>query len=196
MPASSSDSTSPSLIHRVRSDDSTAWRELVELYSPLIAHWCRKQGLPPSAIHDCIQEVFFAVLKSLGEFQPTGNTGCFRAWLWTITRNKIVDSIRRKDRHGHATGGTTGLNAIRAVPDMLLEEEPTDGPSFNQLLHRALDQVQNEFEAKTWQAFWRTTIDAIPARQVAEELAISPAAVRKYRSRVLRRLREQLGDAG
>ncbi len=194
MPAKSSDSTSPSLIHRIRSDDSAAWRELVELYTPLIAHWCRNKGLQPAAIHDCIQEVFFAVLKSLGDFRPNGTTGCFRAWLWTITRNKIVDSLRRDVRNQPAAGGTTGLNVVHAVPDILHEDDPTDGPSFSQLLYRALDQVQNEFEAKTWQAFWRTTIDAISARQVAEELDISPASVRKYRSRVLRRLREQMGD--
>jgi RNA polymerase sigma-70 factor (ECF subfamily) len=183
------------LIHRIRNDDSSAWRELVELYTPLIAHWCRKKGLQPAAIHDCIQDVFYAVLKSLADFSPNGTTGCFRGWLWTITRNKIVDSIRKDQRNQSAAGGTTGLENVLAIPDMLQEDEPTDGPSFSQLLHRALDQVRNEFEGKTWQAFWRATIDAIPVRQVSEELNISPAAVRKYRSRVLRRLREQLGDA-
>jgi RNA polymerase sigma-70 factor (ECF subfamily) len=182
------------LIHRIRNDDSCAWRELVELYTPLIAHWCRKKGLQPPAIHDCIQDVFYAVLRSLGDFRPNGTTGCFRAWLWTITRNKIVDSIRKEQRNQAAAGGTAALLDVLAIPDLLQEDEPTDGPSFSQLLHRALDQVRAEFEPKTWQAFWRATIDAVPARQVAEELHISPAAVRKYRSRVLRRLREQLGD--
>lgn len=194
--ARSSESTSPSLILRVRNDDSAAWRELVELYSPLIAYWCRRKGLQPAAIHDCLQEVFFAVLKSLGSFTPNGTTGCFRAWLWTITRNKIIDSLRREGQHADATGGTEGLAAMQALPDLAEADEPTDDLHFNQLLHRALSQVQNEFETKTWQAFWRTTIDSISARQVAEELEISPASVRKYRSRVLRRLREQLGDAG
>lgn len=190
----SSDSTRPSLLRRVRGDDSAAWRELVELYAPLIAYWCRKQGLQPAAVHDCIQEVFFAVLKSLADFQPSGTTGCFRAWLWTITRNKIVDGIRRERRQQAATGGSTALADLQAVPDLREEEDPDETLAFSQLLYRALDQVQNEFEAKTWQAFWRTTIDAVPAQQVAVELEISPAAVRKYRSRILRRLREQMGD--
>lgn len=190
----SSASTSPSLLRRVRSDDSAAWSELVELYAPLIAHWCRKQGLQPAAVQDCLQEVFFAVLKSLADFEPNGKTGCFRAWLRTITRNKIVDSIRREQRQHAATGGTTALAALQAAPDLHEEEDPEDELAFSQVLYRALDQVQNEFEPKTWQAFWRTTIDAVPAQQVAAELQISPAAVRKYRSRILRRLREQMGD--
>ncbi|MGN6133614.1 MAG: RNA polymerase sigma factor [Aureliella sp.] len=182
------------MILRIRNDDSCAWRELVELYTPLIAFWCRQKGLPRDAIHDCIQDVFYAVLRSLGDFRPSGVTGCFRAWLWTITRNKIVDSIRKDMRNQTAGLGNAPAADVLLIPDAMEADEPTDGPRFSQLLHRALAQVRAEFEPKTWQAFWRATIDAAPASQVAEELDISPAAVRKYRSRVLRRLREQLGD--
>ncbi len=145
MSVESSNSTNPSLIQRIRNDDSSAWRELVELYTPLIAHWCRKKGLQPPAIQDCIQDVFYAVLKSLVHFRPNGTTGCFRAWLWTITRNKIVDSVRKDERSQSAEGGTTGLVRVLAIPDMQDEDEPTDGPSFNQLIHRALNQVVSIF---------------------------------------------------
>lgn len=191
----SSASTSVSLISRVRHEDSRAWRELVDLYTPLIAEWCRKKGLGTAAIQDCIQEVFFAVLKSLNNYRSDGSAGSFRSWLWTITRNKIVDAIRRDQHHPQGYGGSEALQRIQNVAgadDM--DSEPTEAVQLNQLLHRGLAQVREQFQTKTWQAFWRTTIDGIPIPCVAEELDLSPTAVRQYRSRVLRRLREQLGD--
>jgi RNA polymerase sigma-70 factor (ECF subfamily) len=74
------------------------------------------------------------------------------------------------------------------------DDDPTDDVQLAQLMRRAMEQVESEFEAQTWRAFWRSVIDAIPTEMVAEELGASAAAVRQSRSRVLRRLRQQLGD--
>ena len=52
--------------------------------------------------------------------------------------------------------------------------------------------IRNEFEDRTWQAFWRVTVECQPSDMVAESLEMTPAAVRQAKSRVLRRLREEL----
>ena len=77
-----------------------------------------------------------------------------------------------------------------AVPD----NEPTGELQLHKLTSRAMQQVQNEFEARTWQAFWRSVVDGIATDEVARELTMSAASVRQSRSRILRRLRQQLGD--
>jgi RNA polymerase sigma-70 factor (ECF subfamily) len=64
------------------------------------------------------------------------------------------------------------------------------------LVQRALSLLKTDFEERTWKAFWRTAVDGLPAAQVAEELGMTAAAVRKSKSRVLQRLREELGDDG
>jgi RNA polymerase sigma-70 factor, ECF subfamily len=64
------------------------------------------------------------------------------------------------------------------------------------LFHRALDMIRAEFEPRTWQAFWQTTIDDRAPKDVAADLGMSPGAVRVAKSRVLHRLREELGDLG
>ena len=74
-----------------------------------------------------------------------------------------------------------------------------DGPHAEaaiekQLFHRALDLIRAEFEPRTWQAFWRTAIDGREAKDVAADLAMSQGAVRVAKSRVLQRLRAELGD--
>ena len=61
-------------------------------------------------------------------------------------------------------------------------------------LRRALDQIRPMVEPQTWNAFWNTAVLGRWAPDVAEGLGLNPAAVRQAKSRILRRLRRQLGD--
>ncbi len=79
-------------------------------------------------------------------------------------------------------------------PLPILDDEPTGDLQLQQLTSRALAQVRSEFEARTWQAFWRSVVDGIATSAVAQELKMSESTVRQSRSRILRRLRQQLGD--
>ena len=54
-------------------------------------------------------------------------------------------------------------------------------------------KARTEFRENTWKSFQRTAIDGLNATEVAEELGMSPSAVRKARSRVTQRLEEALG---
>ena len=59
---------------------------------------------------------------------------------------------------------------------------------------RALEMIRGEFEERTWAAFWRTTVEGQAPKDVGLSLSMSPGAVRVAKSRVLHRLREELGD--
>jgi RNA polymerase sigma-70 factor (ECF subfamily) len=193
---SSSHATRSSLLHRARQRDGFAWRELVDLYGPLIAYWCRRCRIDDHSAADCVQEVFASVAGGLKTFRPDRETGSFRAWLWTITRRKVLDHLRRTNRSPIAVGGSTAFGLMQEVADanLIPDEEPTGELQLKQLTSRALAQVQSEFEASTWQAFWRSVVDGIATDEVARELHTSVASVRQARSRILRRLRQQLGD--
>ena len=54
--------------------------------------------------------------------------------------------------------------------------------------------VREEFEERTWEAFWRVTVEGQTSTAVADALSMTPAAVRQAKSRVLRRLREEFGE--
>lgn len=62
------------------------------------------------------------------------------------------------------------------------------------LLRRALESIRSEFEEKTWEAFRRSVLEGEPTAGIAADLGLSTNAVRQYKSRVLRRLRRELGD--
>lgn len=186
--------TSLSLLSRVRSDDQTAWSQLVDLYGPLIAHWCRKYHLSAEDTSDLLQSVFLTVARNIHKFQPNpdAKSGSFRAWLWVITRNRIFDLLR-KGRSDHARGGSTMVLQLNQVAQTI-DEEPSDANLLHDLVHRALEQIKPHFRHNTWQAFWQTAMENQSTDDVARQLGMQPASVRQARSRVMRQLRKQLGD--
>jgi RNA polymerase sigma-70 factor, ECF subfamily len=190
--------TSTSLLQGLKAQQSEAWVCFVRLYGPLLYTWCRKRGLSAEDARDIVQEVCRAVHRHIGDFHHA-TPGSFRAWLWTITRNRIVDL--RKKRHTPAVGGSDHQQAMQQFPfqpDASADEEaePTDENDRLALVHRALDLIRAEFEPRTWQAFWRSAVEEHDTRHIADDLKITPATVRQAKSRILRRLRTILADLG
>jgi RNA polymerase sigma-70 factor (ECF subfamily) len=188
--------TSSSLLARIKANDGAAWDRLVALYAPLVFHWCRHWHLQDQDAADVLQEVFQAIATHVSGFRREKEGDSFRGWLRTITRNKIRDHFRRLQREPEGTGGTEAQIWIAQLSAPLLPEEVStdDAVTERNLFHRGLNLIRNEFEVRTWQAFWRTTVEGEATKDVAADLAMSPGAVRVAKCRVLQRLREELGD--
>lgn len=182
---------STTLLARVQACRPEAWERLVLLYGPLVYEWARRAGLEPNAAADIVQETFRSTLTSVAEFRRERPSDTFRGWLWTITRNKIRDRARSERRHGGAAGGSSAQARLSATADPADSVEPTDDGTFN-IARRALDLVRGEFEPRTWEAFWQVTVEGRRPDVVADALGLKVAAVYTYKSRVLRRLREEL----
>ena len=176
--------------------DGRAWQEMVELYGPLISTWCRRSGADWHMTADCIQEVFLVLSNRLDTFRPTGLSGAFRTWLWSVSRNKLIDLFRASNRQPLASGGSTAHLAMQSVADdqEWMRDEPTEPLDVSSLTRRAIEQVRSEFTAQSWKVFERTVVDGIETSIVANELGLSTSAIRQAKSRILRRLRQQLGD--
>ena len=123
------ETTSSSLIDRVKLRDSEAWQRLVRLYGPLIYRWCRASSLQPNDAGDVVQDVFRSVLTGVESFRKDQAGDSFRGWLWTITRNKIRDHIRRRAGHPEATGGTDAQQQFQQVPEQPPDETDTELPT-------------------------------------------------------------------
>jgi RNA polymerase sigma-70 factor (ECF subfamily) len=191
-----STSTSRSLLARLHANDAAAWDRLVLLYAPLVWHWCRKMQLPAQEAADVFQEVFQAVAAHIGAFHRDRPGDTFRGWLRTITQNKVRDHFRRHEREPQAAGGTEAKAWWSRFPDVsnTNEEASAENEGDSLLLRRALELIQADFEEKTWRAFLRVVIDGRSPQEAAEELRMTPGAVRVAKCRVLHRLRQELGD--
>ncbi|HEV3438745.1 MAG TPA: sigma-70 family RNA polymerase sigma factor [Gemmata sp.] len=187
-------STSLSLLQRIRTGDNSGWSHVVDLYSPLIYHWCQRWGVEHSDADDVAQEVFHAAAQGIGTFRREREGDTFRGWLRGITRHKVTAYWRSRVNNPASPGGSDAWQRLLEVPERDTPEDEAEAAQFSALYHRAVRLLQSEFEQRTWLAFWRTTVDEQPAVAVATELGMSANAVRMAKSRVLHRLREELGD--
>jgi len=187
-------STPVSLLKRVRERKQDAWFQLVHLYAPMVGHWCRRWGVTEADADDIRQETFRAVATGLDAFRRDRASDTFRGWLRVIARRKFLDYCRRNQRQPSAAGGPDSHKFLEQLP------EPTDLPDddspdeLQRLHHRALEMVRSSFEEQSWRAFWRCAVEGQSPGDVAQDMGMTPAAVRKAKSRVLRRLKEELGE--
>ncbi len=194
-------STSRSLLNEARSADVEAWERLVKLYTPLVAAWCRRWGVAEQDIVDVLQEVFSAVATHLGRFRKDRPSDTFRGWLNVIARSKTVDYFNSRKNEPAGAGGTEASKRIQEVRDStdqsVNETELTrddEDVIFNDVLLRALNAIKVEFHDRTWQAFWKVVVEGRLTCDVAAELNMKAGTVRVSKSRVLLRLRQELGD--
>jgi hypothetical protein len=68
--------TSATLLKRLNNrSDSVAWQRLVDLYSPLINAWLRRQGVSAEDADDLSQEVLGIVVREVAQFRHNGRRG-------------------------------------------------------------------------------------------------------------------------
>jgi RNA polymerase sigma-70 factor (ECF subfamily) len=180
--------TSSSLLERLKQPlAEDAWRRFVNLYTPLLFFWARRLGLQETDAADLVQEVFALLIQKLPGFTYDRQSS-FRAWLRTVMQNKWRERQRGK--------GPAEVPVEPALLDSLPAPDPAldlSEEEFQQrLTTRAMQFMQAEFEPVTWKACWEHVVGGRDAAEVARELGITLNAVYLAKSRVLRRLRQEL----
>ncbi len=189
-------STSLSLLNHARRGEEVAWNELVRIYGPLVMLWCRQYEIQYVDVDDIVQNVFIAVSNHLDRFGQTTESHNFRGWLWTITRSKILDHLR-KERVIPITIADSQLGTLKSLCCSVSSDRSSEDARRDLLIivNQTLGQIRRDFSEKTWSAFWRVTALGESPSLVAQDLGMTNAAVCMCRSRVLRRLRDTI-DAG
>jgi RNA polymerase sigma-70 factor (ECF subfamily) len=184
--------TSLSLLDTLRnSADEAAWTRLVELYSPLIHGWLRRQGMQQDA-EDVTQDVLTVVVRRLSEFERAPRTGAFRAWLRTITVNCLRAHWRRQKNKPIAGGRDSVAELINQLEDPASHVSKLwDAEHDRHVTRYLLESIKPRFSEQTWKAFTRVALDEAKAQDVAAELGMSENAVFIAKSRVLSALRQQ-----
>ena len=181
--------TRASLIHRLPdAADVRAWDEFAGIYAPLVYRLARRQSLQPADADDLVQEVLTAVSGSVEAWLQKSDRGRFRAWLFRIARNTTINFLTRRKHRPLGTGGHDDqqglleLAADAAFDDFDIQYE-------REVFHWASLQVRDTVTEKTWQAFWRTTMEDQSASDAASELQMTVGSIYIARSRVMARLK-------
>jgi RNA polymerase sigma-70 factor (ECF subfamily) len=182
------ESTSVSLLMRLRTPgEQVSWQRFVDLYTPLLYFWACRMGLSGHDAADLVQDVFVTLVRKLPEFQYDPGKS-FRSWLRTVTENRWRD-LQRRRACAPRVDGQAALEAA-VVPDGAAALWESEYRQF--LLARAAQVMQAEFQPATWRACWALVVEERNGAEVAAELGMSVDAVYAAKSRVLRRLRQEL----
>jgi RNA polymerase sigma factor (sigma-70 family) len=184
-------STRASLLVRLRNpSDGAAWRQFVDLYAPLVYSYVRKQGLQDADAADLCQDVLAAVAGAVGRLEYDPARGAFRNWLFTVVRHKLSNWRTAKSNRWRGSGDSATHELLDQCPEAHETGDAWEAEWEQRVFAWACEQVRHDVTEATWQAFWRTAVDAQPGKRVAAELGMTVAAVYLARSRVLSRLKD------
>lgn len=190
----SSEQTSASFLNELCGQDPRAWERFVDIYGPLIYGWCRRAHCSPDVAGELLQRILIKVWAGLKTFRSADSS--FRVWLAAVTRHALIDFFRSEQGKAVAPGGTDAWQQLNAVPAEIERSTEILDADVRDLALRALQIVSTTMPPESQRIFELAIVQNRPAPEVAALVNCTPAAVRKAKSRLLRKLRETLGELG
>ena len=187
---SQSPPTRPSLLVRLRdSSDHDAWKQFVEIYTPLVYAYGRRRGLQDADASDLAQDVMQIISRRADAFNYDTDRGTFRGWLFTVTLNRLRDLAKKAGRREQGSGKSAVHQVLNELPANEAEDLWNKEHQWR-LFQWAAERAKPGFRETSWNAFWQNAVEQKPAKEVAEALSISVGAVHIAKSRALAKIRE------
>ncbi len=189
--------TRNSLLLRIQSlHDEEAWTAFVTIYRPVVYRLARRRGLQHEDAEDLVQRVMISVHRAIGNWDSDPSKGRFRSWLARIAQNAILNGLTRRPPDV-AAGRTTILELLEEQPEPNHPMQESLECEYRRSLFRwAAQRIRSEFAEATWDAFWLTTVDGMCVEEAGRTLGKTVGAIYAARSRVMRRLRDEIEQSG
>lgn len=140
--------------------------------------------IAPHQAEDIASDVWLEVFASLARF--AGDEHCFRAWLATTARRRVIDAHRRAGRRPVHSSDPEGMDT-RAGRDAT-EDETVDYMASV----AAIARVVSVLSPDQAHVVLMRVVGGLDVDEVARALGKQPGAVRSLQHRALRRLARQL----
>ncbi len=190
MPTSSPE-TRASLIRRLQNAaDVASWDEFVGLYGPVVYRVARGRGFQAADADNLVQEVMFAVARSVSQWLERADRGSFRAWLLRIARNEAADTILRRATRPLGRDGEVATRLLSELPARDEVSSRLDLEYERRVFRWAAERVRPTVAPHTWQAFWLTHVEGLSIEEAAKQLRTRPGNIYVGRSRVMARIKE------
>jgi RNA polymerase sigma-70 factor (ECF subfamily) len=167
------------ILARACAGEVAALQELFRAYQPRLLRFLR--ALEPRAADDLAGEVWLAIAERLPSFE--GDDAAFRAWLFTIARNRLADHRRKAARRPR-------LVALHSVGDRAgsSDEDPADVAVEQLSAQEAVDRLVAELPPDQAEVVLLRVVGGLSVDQVATLTGRRPGTVRVMQHRALRRL--------
>jgi len=182
------------LIEKLKDNKSDAnWDEFANIYRPYIYVLANKMSINHEDCEDIIQAVFVKVWSNLEKFKHGGRNGQFRRWLTMITRNTVLNLIKR-----HKRESTKRSLAEQEVPGGYLK--CIELPEVEKLAERewaihisnlAWNAIESDL-SDTLKKVFEMSLDGVPRAEIAERLKLPVNTISVYKRRVTARLNKEM----
>ena len=170
------------LLERVAVADREAFRLFYDRHAPQVLAYVRSLGRSRDASEDVVQEVFLAVWRKAGTYRP--ERGDVAGWLYTMTRNKVVD-LWRKLPTGSDQSSEETLAALSERPE-----------AESRVVSISLRKAMADLKAEQRQALELAYFGGLTYEETAERLKL-PVGTLKSRIRAgLALMRGVLAETG
>lgn len=175
------DSVFEDLLAAARAGGEWAWSRLYDEYSPRLLAYARGRGAVEP--EDLVGEVFLQIVRDIARFE--GAESEFRRWIFTITRNRIIDDYRRRQRRPFDPSEPADMSAFGATGDA--EVEAVELLTESEVLDLLARLTPDQRDVLILRIHADLTID-----QIAEVMGKRPGAIKALQRRGLGRLKEIL----
>lgn len=173
------------IILRLKRDDKSALDLLFAYYYPRLYRFSRSILKIEDDIDDILQEVFVKIW--LNRHKIT-NAETFNAYIFTITRNEVLNQIRAKVRD------TTFRDRLYLL-SMATEYQQQTQLEFDEI-KSLIDRIISELPEKRQKIFLLSRTEGLSNKEIANQLAISEKTVEDHITHAIRRIKLSLKGMG
>ena len=181
------------LMLRVRDGDEVAFRELVEKYQARLVGILTHLVSDRETAQDLAQDVFLRVYRARERYVPTAK---FSTWLFTITHNVAINSLRKSSRRKEINLVSSPSGSMPVRPLEIMAKEKSGLMPARQLLNSEMETVMmaaiEQLGERQRIATMLSKFEGMSYLEIGETMGLTTQAVKSLLSRARNNLKDIL----
>jgi len=173
------------IIRRLKRDDKVALDELFGYYYPRLYQFSKSILKIDNEIDDILQEVFVKIWLNR---QKIGNAETFNAYIFTITKNEVLNLIR-KNLRDHTFRDQLFLRSVAE------EYQPENQLEFEEI-KAGIDQIVAKLPEKRQQIFILSRTNGLSNKEISAQLNISEKTIEDHITHAIKQIKRSMKEMG
>ena len=173
------------IINRLKNEDKSAVDDLFSYYYPRLYHFSKSILKIENDIDDILQEVFVKIWLNR---QKIGNPETFNAYIFTITKNEVLNLIRNNLRD-HTFKDQLFQYAVA-------EEYQNSVPVEYEEIKAGIEKIVANLPEKRQQVFVLSRTEGLSNKEIAQQLNISEKTVEDHITHAIKQIKSSMKEVG
>lgn len=161
--------------------DRAAFNDFFDRFCPRLRAYAQNQGASPQVAENVVQDVMITAWTRTHLFDP--DKASARTWIYTLVRNRLIDSHRASARRQRAYDNL--------ATNVAVAEEAMDEPEQD-LGNTKLRSMLEELPEEQMRAVLMAYVEGKSHREIAEELGVPTGTIKSRTRLALQRLRKMM----